>query len=152
TVLYSDEILLESEPIDINARKMPLETFLTKVLKPVSLTYRIDGTSIFVKPGTKHRLPANYRENSVRRVPPQQMISGTVVDDLGQPLAGVTVSVKGTSAVTTTDDGGVYRIEVATGATVLIFTSVGFESVERSISNQGRINVSMKATVSDLDE
>lgn len=152
TVLYSDEILLESEPISVNARKMPLEAFLSKVLKPASLTYRIDGMSIFVKPDTKHRLPSKYRGNSIRLLQPQQTISGTVVDEIGQPLAGVTVSVKGMSAVTTTDDGGMYRIEVPAGGTVLLFTNVGFESVERSISNQDRIDVSMKATVSDLDE
>lgn len=150
TVLYSDEIVFGSEPISINAERMPLETFLTKVLKPVSLTYRIDDTSIFIKPETKS-FPST-KMNRISVIPLQRTINGMVVDDVGQPLAGVTVSVKGTSAVTTTDDGGMYYIEIPTGGTVLLFTNVGFESVEQTISNQNRINVSMKATVSDLDE
>src|SRR5690606_14819212 len=63
----------------------------------------------------------------------QKTISGTVVDDKGQPLAGVTVSVKGTAVMTTTDENGRYRIEVPPGGTLLLFTNVGFESIERSI-------------------
>lgn len=152
TVLYSDEILKESGPIHISARKMPLDAFLMKVLKPLSLTYRIDGTSIFVKPDPRNAQRSKNQMGSNLVPLLQRMISGRVVDDTGQPLPGVTVSVKGTSAATTTDDDGTYRIEVPTGGAVLLFTNVGFESVEQAINTQDRINVSMNATVSDLDE
>lgn len=151
-VLYSDEVLRDSEPININAQKMPLEAFLMKVLKPVSLTYRIDGTSIFIKPDPTTRMPLGDQTNSIPRKLPQRTVSGTVVDDNGQPLVGVTVSLKGTSVVTTTDNEGTYRIEMPAGAAVLVFSNIGFESVEQVVGNRDKIDISMNATVSDLDE
>ncbi len=52
-VLYSDEMIAGIKPVSVNVKGMPLEAFLIKVLSPASLTYRIDGTSIFIKPSNQ---------------------------------------------------------------------------------------------------
>src|SRR5690606_13264044 len=79
-------------------------------------------------------------------------IEARVTDQNGIPLAGVTVAVKGTSAVAVTDEAGVYRIVVPEGGTVLVFTIVGFAPLERAINNDAIVNVSMTASMSDLEE
>ncbi|WP_262245505.1 SusC/RagA family TonB-linked outer membrane protein [Parapedobacter soli] len=91
-------------------------------------------------------------EPSSTNIVQAKRIEGRVTDQDGTPLAGVTVAVKGTSAVAITDDTGVYRIVVPEGGTVLVFTIVGFASIERTISNNAIVNVSMTTSISDLEE
>ena len=55
----------------------------------------------------------------------QVTVRGTVKDiSTGQPLAGVTVSIKGTNQATTTDENGNYSLEGVPGSATLVFTSV----------------------------
>jgi hypothetical protein len=61
-------------------------------------------------------------------------VSGVVSDEAGKPLAGATVSQKGGKAATTTDQGGNFRLEVASSATVLIVSYVGMEIQEIAIA------------------
>lgn len=56
-------------------------------------------------------------------------ISGTVLDDTGQPLAGVNVSLVNTSTVTQTDDNGKFTVRVPeAGETELTFSFTGYIS------------------------
>src|SRR5690554_3723558 len=54
-------------------------------------------------------------------------VRGTVVDNNGDPIPGVTVSVSGTSTGTATDLEGKYSLSVPEGST-LVFSFIGFET------------------------
>jgi len=83
----------------------------------------------------------------------QVTVRGTVKDiSTGQPLAGVTVSIKGTNQATTTDENGNYSLEGVPGSATLVFTSVGLEKKEVSVSNQSTINVDLSSTSDNIDE
>lgn len=73
-----------------------------------------------------------------------RVISGIVSDESGNPLSGVHVAVKGTSASTVTDLQGAYRISVDPGPGYLVFTHPGMERAEVRIGSSDRINVTMK--------
>ncbi|MFH4968475.1 TonB-dependent receptor [Gaetbulibacter sp. M240] len=77
-----------------------------------------------------------------------QEVTGTVSDDSG-PLPGVSVVVKGTTTGTTTDFDGKYSISASNGD-VLVFTYVGYEKQEVTVSGR-TLNVTMKSGVA-LDE
>lgn len=55
------------------------------------------------------------------------VIRGTVTDERGEPIPGVTVSVSGTGIGTATDMDGRYSLTVPEGAT-LVFSFIGFET------------------------
>lgn len=63
----------------------------------------------------------------------QQKIEGHVVDDAGEPLVGVTVTVKGTTIGTTTDMDGYYTLQVPSTAKILQISMIGMETVEMNI-------------------
>ena len=69
----------------------------------------------------------------------------------GEPLIGVTVSVKGTSSGTTTDLDGNFTIDVEDG-TVLIFSYTGFESQEVVVGPDANYNILLKTDSQLLDE
>ena len=81
----------------------------------------------------------------------QSRVSGTVTDADGVPLPGASVVEKGTSNGTQTDFDGNYSIEVASGAT-LVFSYVGFKTVESVFSLESRIDISLEEDASRLDE
>ncbi|MCU0351384.1 MAG: von Willebrand factor type A domain-containing protein, partial [Flavobacterium sp.] len=75
----------------------------------------------------------------------EQKISGVVSDALG-PLAGVSVSIKGTNKKTTTDFDGKYAIS-ANEKDVLLFSFVGYKTQAISVGKKTIINVVMEEDI-----
>ncbi|WP_437921073.1 SusC/RagA family TonB-linked outer membrane protein [Sphingobacterium sp. LRF_L2] len=80
----------------------------------------------------------------------QTNISGSVKDQEGNPLPGVTVSVKGTTIATTTDATGTFKVS-APGNGTLVFTMIGYTSQELAVANKTAVVVTL-ASESELVE
>ncbi|THV57290.1 TonB-dependent receptor [Flagellimonas alvinocaridis] len=72
-----------------------------------------------------------------------QEVTGTVYDDQNIPLPGVSILLKGTTIGTITDFDGKYTIEASSGD-VLVFSYVGFNTQERTVSGT-LLNVTLQA-------
>ncbi len=81
----------------------------------------------------------------------QSLISGTVKDDTGAPLPGVTVKVKGKSISTSSNVNGAFSIN-AGKTDVLQFTFIGFKTKEVLVGNQTQINVTVEPESNSLSE
>lgn len=81
-----------------------------------------------------------------------QTITGTVSDDKGEVLPGVSVVVKGTQRGTTTDAQGQYKLNVPDGKATLIFSFVGYLPQEIQVGNQSIISVTLKTDSKSLEE
>lgn len=79
-------------------------------------------------------------------------IKGTVTDGNGNPLSGVNVVIKGTRNSTLTDQNGRYMITSVNEIKILVFSSVGYSTVEITTGNRSTINVVMKQEVKSLQE
>jgi TonB-linked SusC/RagA family outer membrane protein len=83
----------------------------------------------------------------------QHTVTGTVMDEsAGQPLPGVSILVKGSSAGTTTNVEGEFTLEVANGDETLIFSFIGFTTQEVPLNNRTRLDVSMEENLEELQE
>lgn len=80
-----------------------------------------------------------------------QTISGTVSDENGRSLQGVSVAVKGAAAGTTTDAAGKYSVPASSTAT-LVFSYVGYSTMEIAVSGRTVINVSMTVDSRNMSE
>jgi len=80
-----------------------------------------------------------------------QTISGTVTDAEQQPVAGVTVQVKGTSRNAITNEAGKFSINAA-GTDVLIFTSVGFLRQEVPVKGSQNLSITLATDTRNLGE
>lgn len=69
-------------------------------------------------------------------------VAGTVVDEQGEPLIGVSVIVKNTTSGTFTDMDGKYSIQVPTNA-ILEFKFMGLETKEEPVNGRTQINVTL---------
>src|SRR5215204_683919 len=80
----------------------------------------------------------------------QQTVRGTLRGQTGEPLAGATVTVKGTTTTAISDAQGRFTINAASGST-LVVTSVGFQPREISVTG-GDINEVMQVSEGTLNE
>src|SRR5690606_6754050 len=80
-------------------------------------------------------------------------ISGTVSSETdGGTLPGVNVVIKGTQGGTVSDINGAYSLDVPNRDAVLVFSFIGFDSIEIPVGNQTIINISLKETSTGLEE
>jgi TonB-linked SusC/RagA family outer membrane protein len=80
----------------------------------------------------------------------QKTVSGTVSDDSGG-LPGVSVLIKGSTSGSETDFDGKYTIKTKVGD-VLVFSYLGYKTVEKTVGTSNTINVKMVEGGEVLDE
>lgn len=79
-------------------------------------------------------------------------VRGTVTDQSGEPLPGVSIMVKGTTTGTLTNIDGQYTIHVSDGNAILVMSYIGFKTQEHKVGTQTNINVILEEMSSELDE
>lgn len=80
-----------------------------------------------------------------------RVVQGIVTDETGEALIGVSISVRGTSTGTVTDIDGRYHLTIPAGAQGLIYSYIGFETLETAI-NSGVMNIVLGEGNLSLDE
>jgi TonB-dependent starch-binding outer membrane protein SusC len=78
-------------------------------------------------------------------------ISGTVTDQSGIGLQGVTVAIRGTNNAVVTDQNGNFSINAASNA-VLVFSSVGYGSIEVPVQGRDVVNATLSTQDAALSE
>ena len=63
-----------------------------------------------------------------------QQLSGTIVDDLNDPIPGVSIVIEGTTKGTVTDINGQYTLNTTLNDFVLIYSFIGFSDYKVEIS------------------
>lgn len=85
----------------------------------------------------------------------QGIVEGTVTDAAnGETLIGVTVQIKGTVTGTITDIDGHYYFEAGrlNASSVLVFSYVGYKTMEELVGNRSLINIALQPDQALLDE
>ncbi|MEX2564839.1 MAG: carboxypeptidase-like regulatory domain-containing protein, partial [Cyclobacteriaceae bacterium] len=80
-----------------------------------------------------------------------QNISGTVVDELGETLIGVTILIKGTDNGTATDIDGNFILEDVGENDVLVISYIGYLTQEIMVGNKSEITVTLIEDSQNLD-
>lgn len=91
-------------------------------------------------------------EDELLEEPLEQNISGRILSEAGEPLAGATISAKGTTLGALTDDQGRFSLEIPDEVTTLVISYIGYASQEIEINGRTTINVTMAESTSTLDE
>ncbi len=82
----------------------------------------------------------------------QKTVTGTVLDEFGLGLPGVSILVKGTTTGTATDIDGKYSLSVPNDQATLVFSFIGYAAVEQVVGPRSVIDVSMKPDERTLTE
>jgi TonB-linked SusC/RagA family outer membrane protein len=79
-------------------------------------------------------------------------VRGKVTDNTGEALPGVSILIKGTSSGAITDASGDYTVDAPAPSSVLVFSFIGYTTVELEVNSQTTINVSLEPSTSTLGE
>ena len=82
----------------------------------------------------------------------QRTITGVVTDDAGEPLAGATVLVKGTTTGTIADIDGSYSIILPDGSTTLVYSFTGFSTQEYNVETLSTLDVALAFDAIGLED
>ena len=82
----------------------------------------------------------------------QSSVSGKVTDKAGEPLVGAGILIKGTTSGTTTDLDGKFSLQGLKSNSVLVFSSIGYETQEVTVGNQTVINITLADEAEFLDD
>lgn len=151
---YRPHTLPREEKVTLHFVNEPLVTVLEKLTQQLGISYEVVGQQIILQPAKN---PSSSQKQTI--VLPSEIsitdriVSGRVTDENGQGLPGVNVLVKGTQQGTVTDSEGLYRITVPDrGGMILVFSFVGYVSIEAEVGNRSAIDVSLEVDQKTLDE
>ncbi|MDN3581614.1 SusC/RagA family TonB-linked outer membrane protein [Mucilaginibacter flavus] len=79
-------------------------------------------------------------------------VTGTVTDEKGEPLPGVSISIKGTTQGTISDVKGKYSITVKDQNAYLVYTFIGYTTQEVAVNGKSTINIQLGGDSKSLNE
>ncbi|WP_278725083.1 SusC/RagA family TonB-linked outer membrane protein [Bacteroides finegoldii] len=139
SVSYNDT-QLPTHKLNLDIKDKSIEETLQIILKDTGFTYVVKNNYIMI-------IPENARNEKGK----PRNISGVISDNGGEPLIGVTVVEKGTNNGTVTDFDGNYIITTQTAHPVLVFSYVGYQSKEVSVTDN-KLNVTLDDSAQELGE
>ena len=141
---YDDQ--LSTIPVEaIKVENASLEDVLNRILKNKNISFKVEDNIIYLKPQT----PAQDQQPKVGQ---PRKISGTIVDENGEPLIGVNVLVKGTTNGVISDFDGNYTLMVDEENPILQFSYIGYTPQEITVKEQAVINLKMTSDTQVIDE
>lgn len=152
--VYSRSYLNLDEVVTIEVAGKKLGRLLDELLTPRSIKFAVHDSENFVvltQAKMRGALPVDAEKVSTPMPPLYALrVSGKVTDAAGNAMTGVNVVEKGTTNGTSTDATGFYSLEAGDNA-VLVFSFIGFKSVEEQVSGRSVIDIHMEEDKSVLD-
>ena len=137
---YNENSIPMEKRVTVNVKDSDIENVLNLIADQMGISYVIKNNQI--------ALSAEKRVNVAQQT---RKVQGTVVDDLGVPVIGANVSVKGTTNGTITDMDGNFLLEVPNNA-ILEITYIGYRPQEIAIKGQTRVDIKLAEDTQKLDE
>jgi TonB-linked SusC/RagA family outer membrane protein len=144
---YNSDVINAVKPVTIKVDNVSLDDALAAVLKEQPLTYVITNSTVVIKERPASPMPAPNSGKSV-----QSAVTGSVRDESGAPLPGVSIQLKGTTSGTVSGSDGKYRLNTPNLTGTLVFSFVGYVTKDIPISNKQVIDVVLAEESSALNE
>ena len=136
---YNNRDIINSRPVTIDLKEAPLEKALEEILKGQPLVFSIQGKTIVIS--AKPPLPA-FEPGDLSS--PPVTIHGHITNENGEPIAGVTIAIKGGKPIGVTDNNGEFTLTNIAADAVLVFSAVSIETYQVKID--GRSELAIVAT------
>jgi TonB-linked SusC/RagA family outer membrane protein len=150
--IYDASVINANATRSVSVKGEQLENVLEQLFKGTNVAYKIDDRQVLLYKSdnlkTLDPLSASIETQQAQK----KAIRGTVKDEKGQPIPGVSVVVKGTTMGQVTDVEGKYALEVPADAKTLVFSFVGMDQQEVIITGRTQIDITMRETILGLGE
>ncbi|MRS61996.1 TonB-dependent receptor [Larkinella terrae] len=151
--MYSPKAIQADRRASVRTRNQSVREVLESVLKPFNINYRVVGTQIVLS----LQVPVSPTSDESTGSPPsmeaaERTIEGTVKDEAGGTLPGVSIVLKGTTRGTTTGADGKFNLAVPDQNAALIFSFVGYLPQEVVVGNRTSVTITLLVDTKALEE
>ncbi|MBP8115393.1 MAG: carboxypeptidase-like regulatory domain-containing protein, partial [Chitinophagaceae bacterium] len=146
--LYNNNELRKVGKVSVQVNNVSVDEAIRQSLVSTGFTFRIVDKTIVLNP----KEPEVLLNDEIPVPPPAIDIRGRVVNEKGEPVEGVTVTVKGTRIATATNANGEFVLSGVNKSAKLVFSGVNVETTEISVDNRTDLNVSLKTKISEMSE
>ncbi len=145
SILYNELQVRELPPVSIKVKNVSVTEAMKQCLQGQPFSFSLDEGMIIIR---KNPPPL---QNAQPEDPPRIEVRGTVKDQAGNPMQGVNIMVKGSTAGVTSDAEGKFVIQ-SQGNSTLVFSFIGYASQEVHVNNRTQINVVMVINQVDMKQ
>jgi len=144
TFVYDPDLLRILPNINVEISEASITEVMNKFLFNKPLDYKIVDNTIVIRP----------KENlGTSKQPLPIYLAGTVNDQHGQPMPGVTVKVKGTNLVWVTNEKGEFKVVLASADVIMQFSFIGYLTQEIPVGQlKSPFVITLKEDIGKLDE
>lgn len=141
---FDDDAVSKISNITLDLRNATVEDMMLRCLDGTGFSFRVvDKTIILFREKTQSQVQ-NQR---------QHVVKGKVLDEIGNPMVGVAVIIKGTTTGTSTDAQGQFAVLSQSESGTLILSYVGYKNKEIAFKGQTDLQqIRMEVDVKSLDE
>ncbi len=143
--MYSGKVIDADRQVSVKADNQKIDALLDAMFAGTDVDYTIRDRIIVLT------TPEIFSSESLVAFQ-QPAVSGTVTDESGEPLPGVTVVVKGTTQGTVTNADGNYSLSNISENATLVFSYVGMITREIEVGNQTTIDVTLETDAIGIEE
>jgi TonB-linked SusC/RagA family outer membrane protein len=158
--LYDIDLLEKAKPVTLSMKAAALGDVLRECFKDQPLTYVIDNNTVIVRPlpaskkisaeeetvplqAADHTPTVSQATPEINNAPKDVIVTGKITDAKGDPLQGVSVSLKGSNTGASSSNAGLYTIKITGDRPLLIFSYVGYVTQEVPVIGRTRINITL---------
>lgn len=142
--LYRTEDINISRRVDVELKDATINVILDQALKDEKVTYDVYERQVVIRKSGEPEMTAAQPQN--------KEITGSVTDNKGLPLPGVSVIVKGTTTGTITDTDGKFNISVSPDTRILSFSFIGMKSQDIFLGSNTALKVTLTPAPVNIDE
>lgn len=140
----------------INFKKTSVQDILVRLLKGTNLSFSELGNKVVIYNSLNNTASAvvenltTYRPSQMPYSPPI-ILKGSILNEKGEPIPSVTVTVKGTNRSVISDEKGMFSINVDE-TDVLVFSSVGFATKEIAVNKNTTLALRLTTINAQLED
>lgn len=135
--LYNKNLIDVEKTATINVKSASVDEVLDLLFEGTNINYKMMGRQIVLSPAFAQQ---------------QKKVTGKVTDVNGDPIPGVSVSVKGTTNGAITNAAGIYELSKVDENASILFSFVGMVNQEIKVGAQNIINVTLHEETFGVDE
>jgi TonB-dependent starch-binding outer membrane protein SusC len=143
---YDRSWLTGTVPVTVELKAVPLRDALSIILahEPVGFEIKEGNTIVLTK-----KVPSGAPKPEA---PPGNEITGIIVDENGEPLAGATIKLKNGKILGLSDEKGDFKLKNVAANAVIEISFTGYGITEVQVNGQSALKISLKRANNKLDD
>ena len=156
--VFSPTIINVNRKISFSIQDKTVADFLEQVVQPLGINYKAVGNLIILYDERNKedagKISAINDLIPVEKKSTDRDLSGVILNERKEPVAGASVMIQGTNQGTLTDANGRFRLSIPANQTVtLLISSVGYQNQTIEVnSNTSSVNVTLNTNIGNLNE